>query len=60
VLTPVQRQISAEKKRDYDWLVARAILNNASVLIYSAPGDRGLSAGYVDGSVKVGISNAVR
>lgn len=40
VMAPVQRQINAGKKRVYDWLVARAILNNASVLFYSAPGER--------------------
>jgi glycosyltransferase involved in cell wall biosynthesis len=40
VLAPVQRHISAGKKTVYDWLVARATLNNASVLFYTAPGER--------------------
>ena len=40
VLAPVQRQISVGKKKVYDWLFARKIINNASVLFYSASGER--------------------
>lgn len=40
VLAPVQRQISVRKKKVYNWLVAKSILSNASVLFYSALGER--------------------
>jgi glycosyltransferase involved in cell wall biosynthesis len=40
VLAPFQRRVSAGKKRIYDWMIARRILNEASVLFYSATGER--------------------
>ena len=40
VLAPFQRRVSAGKKRVYDWIIARRILNEASVLFYSATGER--------------------
>ena len=40
VFAPIQRQISARKKKIYDGLIARAILDNASVLFYTAKGER--------------------
>ena len=40
VLAPFQRCVSAGKKRIYDWIIARRILNEASVLFYSATGER--------------------
>lgn len=40
VLAPIQRQISPVKKKIYGWLIARAILNNASVIVYTSQGER--------------------
>jgi glycosyltransferase involved in cell wall biosynthesis len=40
VLAAVQRRVSARKKRIYDALIARSILNHASVLFFSAAGER--------------------
>jgi glycosyltransferase involved in cell wall biosynthesis len=40
VLAPFQRRVSRRKKTHYDWLIARRILNQASVLFYSAVGER--------------------
>ena len=40
VLANVQRRISARKKRIYDALVGRSILNKADVLFFSAVGER--------------------
>jgi glycosyltransferase involved in cell wall biosynthesis len=40
VLAPFQRRVSAGKKRIYDWIIARHILNEASVLFFSATGER--------------------
>jgi glycosyltransferase involved in cell wall biosynthesis len=40
VLAPFQRRVSATKKRTYDWIVGRRILDDASVLFYSAVGER--------------------
>jgi glycosyltransferase involved in cell wall biosynthesis len=40
VFAPIQRQISARKKKIYGGLIARAIMDNASVLFYSAMGER--------------------
>jgi glycosyltransferase involved in cell wall biosynthesis len=40
VLAPFQRSVSAGKKRIYDRIIARRILNEASVLFYSATGER--------------------
>lgn len=40
VFAPVQRQISRRKKAVYDLLVARRILESASVLFFSAKGER--------------------
>jgi glycosyltransferase involved in cell wall biosynthesis len=40
VLAPVQRRVSARKKRIYDSLIARRILKHAAVLFFSAPGER--------------------
>lgn len=40
VLAPFQRRVSAGKKRIYDWIIARRILNEASVLFYTATGER--------------------
>jgi glycosyltransferase involved in cell wall biosynthesis len=40
VFAPIQRQISARKKKIYGGLIARAIMDNASVLFYSATGER--------------------
>lgn len=40
VFAPIQRQISARKKKIYGGLIARAIMDNASVLFYSAIGER--------------------
>lgn len=40
VFAPIQRQISARKKKIYGGLIARAIMDNASVLFYSAKGER--------------------
>jgi glycosyltransferase involved in cell wall biosynthesis len=37
---PIQRQISGRKKKIYNGLIARAIMDNASVLFYSAKGER--------------------
>src|SRR6516165_978124 len=38
VLAPVQRKVSVRKKRIYDLLIGRSILNRASVLFFSAAG----------------------
>ena len=40
VLAAVQRRVSARKKRIYDSLIARPILNHAAVLFFSAAGER--------------------
>ena len=40
VLAPFQRRVSAGKKRTYDWIIGRRILDEASVLFYSAAGER--------------------
>ena len=40
VLTPFQRRVSAAKKKVYDWLIGRHILNGAAVLFYTAVGER--------------------
>jgi len=40
VFAPIQRQISARKKKIYGGLIARAIIDNASVLFYSSKGER--------------------
>jgi glycosyltransferase involved in cell wall biosynthesis len=40
VLAAVQRKVSARKKRIYDSLIARPILNRAAVLFFSAAGER--------------------
>lgn len=40
VLAPFQRQVSARKKELYNRLIARPILDKASVLFYSAQGER--------------------
>ena len=40
VLAPIQRRISAGKKSAYNRLFARQILRNASVVFYSAQGER--------------------
>jgi glycosyltransferase involved in cell wall biosynthesis len=40
VLAPFQRGVSVRKKWLYDYLVGRRILNNASVLFFSAQGER--------------------
>lgn len=40
VLAPFQRRVSAGKKRVYDRLIGRRILNGASVLFFSAVGER--------------------
>jgi len=40
VLAPFLRRVSAGKKRIYDWIIARRILNEASVLFYTATGER--------------------
>jgi glycosyltransferase involved in cell wall biosynthesis len=40
VLAPVQRKVSARKKRIYDLLIGRSILNRAAVLFFSAAGER--------------------
>ena len=40
VLAPFQRTVSATKKKVYDKLFARGILQNASVILYSAEGER--------------------
>lgn len=40
VLAPFQRTVSSKKKRLYDWLFARRILDDASVVFYSAEGER--------------------
>jgi glycosyltransferase involved in cell wall biosynthesis len=40
VLAPFQRQVGAGKKKVYDWLIGRRILNGAAVLFYSAAGER--------------------
>jgi glycosyltransferase involved in cell wall biosynthesis len=40
VLAPFQRRVSTGKKRVYDFIIARRILNEASVLFYSASGER--------------------
>ena len=40
VFAPIQRQISARKKKIYGGLIARAIMDNASVLFYSTTGER--------------------
>ena len=39
VLAPFQRTVSARKKKIYDWLFSRRILDDASVLFYSAIGE---------------------
>jgi glycosyltransferase involved in cell wall biosynthesis len=39
VLAPVQRQINPGRKKVYDWLIGRRILNQASALVFSAPGE---------------------
>lgn len=39
VLAPFQRTVSARKKKIYDWLFSRRILDDASVLFYSALGE---------------------
>ncbi|MDP2815184.1 MAG: glycosyltransferase [Rectinemataceae bacterium] len=40
VLAPIQRQINPGKKKIYGWLIARAILNDASVIVYTSQGER--------------------
>jgi len=40
VLLPFQRHVSEVKKRICDWIIARRILNQASVLFFSATGER--------------------
>ncbi len=40
VLAPYQRSVSTLRKWFYDWLIGRRILENASVLFYSARGER--------------------
>jgi glycosyltransferase involved in cell wall biosynthesis len=40
VLAPFQRQVGARKKKIYDRLLATRMLNGASVLFYSAEGER--------------------
>ncbi|TFG50745.1 MAG: glycosyltransferase [Candidatus Brocadiia bacterium] len=40
IFAPIQRQISGRKKKIYNGLIARAIMDNASVLFYSAKGER--------------------
>jgi glycosyltransferase involved in cell wall biosynthesis len=40
VLAPVQRRISRGRKRLYDAIVSRRIIEHASVLFFSAPGER--------------------
>jgi len=40
VLAPIQRRVSTRKKRIYDWIIGRRILDQASVLFYSAVGER--------------------
>jgi glycosyltransferase involved in cell wall biosynthesis len=40
VLLPVQRRISIGRKRIYDWLIARRILSQASMLFFAALGER--------------------
>jgi glycosyltransferase involved in cell wall biosynthesis len=40
VLAAVQRKVSARKKRIYDSLIGRRILNHAAVLFFSAAGER--------------------
>ncbi|MDP2854663.1 MAG: glycosyltransferase, partial [Smithellaceae bacterium] len=40
VLAPIQRQISPVKKKIYGWLIARAILNDASVIVFTSQGER--------------------
>lgn len=40
VLAPFQRRVSAGKKKVYDWLIGRRILNGAAVLFCTAVGER--------------------
>ena len=40
VLAPFQREVSKKKKWLYDRLIARQILNHASVVFFSAAGER--------------------
>jgi glycosyltransferase involved in cell wall biosynthesis len=40
VLAPIQRRINPVKKKIYGWLIARAILNDASVIVYTSKGER--------------------
>lgn len=40
VLAPFQRRVSAGKKKVYDWIVARRMLNQASMIVYTAPAER--------------------
>ena len=40
VLAPFQRRVSAARKWIYDRIIARRILNDASVLFYSSRGER--------------------
>jgi len=40
VFAPIQRQISPRKKKIYCGLIARAIMDNASVIFYSSTGER--------------------
>lgn len=40
VLAPFQRRVHAGRKKIYDWIIARHILNQASAIFYSAPGER--------------------
>jgi len=40
VLAPFQRRVHAGRKKIYDWIIARHILNYASAIFYSAPGER--------------------
>jgi glycosyltransferase involved in cell wall biosynthesis len=40
VLAPVQRDISNRRKRIYDRLIARSILDRASVLVFTSAGER--------------------
>lgn len=40
VLAPFTRTLSAGKKRIYNWLVARRILNQASAIVYTSQGER--------------------
>lgn len=39
VLAPFQRKVSYRKKKIYDWLIAKRILNQASTIIYTSRGE---------------------